>query len=406
MNPNPKEIDMTHKTDTTVAQYLGVFQRPAYAHKHLPFVTEADVPNTVLMRALYRCLRSMRPHESMAEARLTAWLANCLPITMIDGAGNLHVDLRTQPYHRTMFTSHTDSVHHKGGTNNIRLDASDPERLLWRADEGDCLGADDGAGVALMVHMIDRRVPGLYVFFRGEEVGGLGSGWLADNGRRMLSGIERCVSLDRAGTSDVVTHQAGGRCCSDVFAEALAAALMPDDMSLAFLPDSTGVFTDSANFTEVIPECTNLSVGYKHQHGDGEYQDITFLQRLAEQLCVVGWDDLPTVRDPSPPKPTTPPKGSRWATSTTATPTKGTGVPPAPDADTQFLVDCLYDAAWGKHRPLQVAVSMYCGVDETDIDTTQLHPSSYEDYAELLMTGSETTDNAYLELGELLYVNN
>lgn len=282
------------KPAATVYKYV----KPEYAHKHLPMLTHNDVPNTTLMRTLYRALRVKRDSGTMTEARFVAWLCNRLPVTMIDGAGNIHVDLRTQPQHRTMFTSHTDTVHHTGGDNSIRLDTSNPKRTLWRADEGACLGADDGAGVALMAHMIDKKIPGLYVFFRSEECGGIGSSWLAKNFANTVKNIDRCISLDRADQSDVITHQAGGRCCSDAFALTLADRLTTDDMTIAYTPDATGVFTDSANLTELIPECTNLSVGYKHQHGDGEYQDVTFLQALADQLCLVAWDDLPTERDP------------------------------------------------------------------------------------------------------------
>jgi hypothetical protein len=81
-----------------------------------------------------------------------------------------------------------------------------------------------------------------------------------------------------------------------VFGTALATALTPEDFSMAFLMDNTGVFTDSANLTRIVAECTNLSVGYTAQHGDDEWQDVTFLQQLAAQLVTVAWDDLPVMR--------------------------------------------------------------------------------------------------------------
>lgn len=269
-----------------------------YPHAQLPYVTETDVPQTPLMQCLYRALRTRRAGDSMAEARFVSWLVHRLPVTMIDAAGNIHVDLRTDPQHRTMFTAHTDTVHRSGGPNSMRLDRADPAKEIWRADEGQCLGADDGAGIALLYHMIVAGVKGYYVFFRGEEHGGIGSSWLAKNMAQCLKDIDHCVSLDRAGYSDVITHQGRSRCCSDEFAQALAEQLTPEDFSMAYVPDSTGVFTDSANLVDHIPECTNLSVGYKSQHGDGEWQDVTFLQQLADQLLKVRWDTLPVKRDP------------------------------------------------------------------------------------------------------------
>lgn len=388
------------------ATYFPNFPKPAYPHAHLPLVTDMDVPGTMLMQALYRCLSVKRPHRSMAEARLVAWLVNRLPVTMIDGAGNVHVDLRTSPAHRTMFTAHTDTVHDNGGPNRIRLDTQTNGDILWRADEGDCLGADDGAGVALLMHMIDKGVPGLYVFFRGEEVGGIGSTWLGENGKNILADIDHCVSLDRADQTDVITHQAGGRCCSDEFAEGLAAALTTEDLSMAFLPDSTGVFTDSANLTHLIPECTNLSVGYKHQHGDGEYQNVTFLQRLADQLCAVPWDDLPVKRDPMV-------KESKWASvafdpkrwlsSYDSYDVKGTDVPFAADADAEYLADCLYDAAWGKRAPLLHAVATYCGCGEHELRIDAMSGIEMEKVAEELLAGKFTTDDVYSDLFDIMF---
>lgn len=280
-------------TPTTLTTYV----KPAYQHAHLPVLTDMDIPSTMLMQVLHKALTMRRSGGSKTEAKFVAWLCNRLPLTMIDEAGNIHVDTRTHSHHKTMFTSHTDTVHREGGTNEVRIERG-AAKTIWRASEGACLGADDGAGIALMLHMIDRGVPGYYVFFRGEESGGIGSTWLADNMPKLCATFERCVSFDRAGYSDVITHQAGGRCCSDEFATALAYALTTEDMSLAYVPDSTGVFTDSANLTELIPECTNLSVGYAQQHGDGEYQDVTFLTLLASQLVLIDWDSLPTKRDP------------------------------------------------------------------------------------------------------------
>lgn len=292
---------MSEEVKSVIAGFTGAqpaiqYVKPEFKYKDLPFVTEADVHNNTLMRTLWRACSTKRPHNSQAEARFVAWLVNRLPVSMIDGAGNVHVDMRRGPHNRTMFTSHTDSVHREGGPNRIRLDASDPRSVKWRADENYALGADDGAGIALMMHMIEADVAGYYIFFRGEECGGIGSQWMADNFNRFMKEIDHCVSLDRAGYSDVITHQAGGRCCSDAFAQALADQLTCWEEDVIYLPDSSGVFTDSANLTDYIGECTNLSVGYRGQHGDTECQDVTYLPILAAALVKVKWDELPVVR--------------------------------------------------------------------------------------------------------------
>jgi hypothetical protein len=345
-------------------------------------LTDDDVPDTQLMYNLYRALRTMRAHGSKAEAKYVAWLVNRLPVTMIDGAGNIHVDMRTGPMHRTMFTSHTDTVHRQGGANKIRLDATDPKRVLWRADEGVALGADDGAGIALMQHMIASGVPALYVFFRQEESGGIGSQWLADNMPTLLKDVDRCVSFDRAGYHDVITHQGVGRCCSDEFGKALADALTPDDFSLQYLPDDTGVFTDSANFTDLIGECTNVSVAYKHQHGDGEYQDISFLQKLAERLVTVSWDDLPVRRK----------AGEVEDVFGFGRTSPGLPIVPLDDSD-QYLIDALYAAADGDYAAIRGIVSEWVNPERPEeslrlVDPMRVWGTEYVEHAQGLEAGT------------------
>lgn len=257
----------------------------------LPLLDPMTYEGPRFMEVFAHAVSRARSFGTTTEAMFVSWLANRLPVTLIDGAGNLHVDLRTRPEHRSMFTAHTDTARFGGGVNPVRIDGN-----IWRADKNSCLGADDAAGIAVLYNMIINNVPGYYVFFRGEECGGLGSSWVAAEMPELFVNIDRAIAFDRAGYSDVITHQRGGRCCSDEFAHALADALTTE--TEWFMPDATGVYTDTAEFTHIIPECTNVSVGYKHQHGDREEQDIQFLQILAEIVLTVPWDDLPVVRNP------------------------------------------------------------------------------------------------------------
>jgi hypothetical protein len=312
-----------------------------------------------------------------------------------------------------MITAHTDTVHNTGGVNKIRLDVSDPNAITWRADEGACLGADDGAGVALIYHMIVHGFKGYAILFRQEEVGGVGSQWLAKNMPKLLKDIDRCVSLDRAGKHDVITHQCGTRCCSDEFANALAKALTTEDLSLAFTPDSTGVFTDSANLTELISECTNLSIGYKHQHGDGEWQDVTFLVKMAAQLCLVPWDDLPVKRDPLADDRE---DWSLWSTGKDGSTSqyknaygkgaKGSKLPfdVAMSYEMEILIDALWDAHAGSYIEIKQLVAEYALPENPDeaypfINPFAIKPAIYEAYAQGLETGEyeyqTVLDNLY-----------
>jgi hypothetical protein len=148
----------------------------------------------------------------------------------------------------------------------------------------------------LMMEMIDSGVPGTYVFFRGEEKGGIGSRHAAQHNAEFFTGFDRAVAFDRRGTADVITHQAGGRCCSDVFADALANQLSANNVTYA--PCSGGVFTDTANLTDLIAECTNLSCGYDSEHSTAESLDVEHLLHMRDALINVNWEDLPTTRKP------------------------------------------------------------------------------------------------------------
>jgi hypothetical protein len=64
------------------------------------------------------------------------------------------------------------------------------------------------------------------------------------------------------------------------------------------MPCDGGVYTDTAEFTDVIPECTNISVGYAREHSTEEAQDILHYRALADAVISFSWDDLPVTRDP------------------------------------------------------------------------------------------------------------
>ncbi len=251
--------------------------------------------STILYKTLARALSMMRPHDSEGTKRLTDWLEERAPLyakTHRDAAGNLHVDTRISPDNRTLFVAHVDTVHRKEGPNKIKQTSTH-----WYAD-GAALGADDGAGVAMLMHLLHAGVDAYYIFTQGEECGGIGATHIAKTQGELLSEFDRAIAFDRRGIDSVITHQGRGRCCSDAFADALSAALNADD-TLMYLPDNTGVYTDTAEFIEVIPECTNISVGYYSEHSDKESLDIIHFQALADLVAKIHWDSLPTDRDPA-----------------------------------------------------------------------------------------------------------
>jgi len=202
-----------------------------------------------------------------------------------DAAGNIIVRIGDAP---VMWSCHTDTVHRTGGRQMLSTSNG------WiTAPKSSCLGADDGAGVWLMVNMIERKVPGLYVFHRAEEIGGYGSMHIAGQTKELLNGIDFAIALDRKGENSIVTHQWGDRCCSDDFAGALGW-----ELGLGMTADPTGTFTDTANYTELVSECTNISVGYMKQHTAAECLNANYLNELLEALCSLDVRRLPVVRSP------------------------------------------------------------------------------------------------------------
>jgi hypothetical protein len=192
---------------------------------------------------------------------------------------------------RSIFAAHLDTVSKEWGNVNHVFDGD-----LIKTDGKTTLGADDKAGITVLLWMIKNNVPGLYYFFIGEEVGCIGSGNAAKFGF-FKGNYDRIISFDRRDVGSIITYQSSSRCCSDDFADALCKELNWTN-GLNYKKDTGGVYTDSAEFTHLIPECTNVSVGYYREHTTSESQDIIHLTNLAEACVKVDWEKLPTKRDP------------------------------------------------------------------------------------------------------------
>lgn len=187
------------------------------------------------------------------------------------------------------FTAHTDTVHKFEGIQTLTI-----EDDIVTTMNGSCLGADCTTGLWLMAGMIEAGVEGVYVAHAAEEIGGIGSTKLVADRPAWLIEIDAVISFDRFGTNSVITHQGGRRTASDTFAISLA-----DALDLSFKPDNYGTYTDSLEYADVVPECTNISVGYYDQHTSSESQDLYFAQVLLERLIAARWDTLAISRDPT-----------------------------------------------------------------------------------------------------------
>lgn len=190
---------------------------------------------------------------------------------------------------KTIFACHLDTVSKAEVKVNHVIEGN-----MIKTDGKSILGADDKAGVVILLYLISKKIPGTYYFFIGEEVGCIGSKAAVKDDD--FSNYDRIISFDRRDTCSIITHQSWRRCCSDDFANALSEEYTK--LGLELKPDDTGVGTDSAQFIEVIPECTNLSVGYYKEHTHEESQNIEFLEKLCIASANINWEALPTARDP------------------------------------------------------------------------------------------------------------
>lgn len=211
-----------------------------------------------------------------------------------DAFGNLYVQVGPDEPRRA-WCAHTDTVGRTEGRVTVALEGNVvgvPKR------RSTCLGADDGAGCAILLEMIEAGVQGLFVFFAEEEVGGRGSSHAATKEAQNFDTLDFIAAFDRRGETSVITHQAGGRCCSDEFAKALADAFNACHGDNMFDPDDSGVFTDTANLTDLVGECTNISVGYSREHGPNETLDLSVWRRVRDAACTIDWAALPIKRKP------------------------------------------------------------------------------------------------------------
>lgn len=209
-----------------------------------------------------------------------------------DKFGNLFIKIGESD---VMFTSHLDTATSANVKVNHVFDGD-----IIKTDGKSILGADDKAGVTIMLYMIKNNIPGLYYFFLGEEVGCVGSKKLSSEHKdSKIEGINKVISFDRRGTTSVISFQSSRRCASDNFTKSLSAELNQADSDFKYQTDDTGILTDSFQFISIYPECTNISVGYQSEHTFSETQNIKHLEKLAEACLKVDWNSLPVERDPS-----------------------------------------------------------------------------------------------------------
>lgn len=295
---------MTNETIVAKAQTIS----PVAPEIEMPI---PETPDPLLVTIL----RTKRAHLSQGDHNFRLWLHAKLKglkqeiQILAEGC----VLVRTDPKSDTLFSCHIDTCHNSaesdGSMQDLAYDPAFGDILLGKDSKSGCLGADDGAGIYVMLKMIEAKVPGSYIFHTGEERGGIGSYAVLAKHKTLLEDFSRAIAFDRAvqrgGAPEVIVTQGGASCASIEAGTALCKALNESGavFEKPYEVSHKGSFTDTKVYSGVVPECFNIGVWYAQQHSNKEWLNVAGLEQLVKACLVVKWDELPVKRTPAPPAP-------------------------------------------------------------------------------------------------------
>jgi len=152
--------------------------------------------------------------------------------------------------------------------------------VISLASDHQCLGADDRAGVYIVLKLINyfagSEFPYDFAFFDKEESGGIGSDAFAQDTETETE-YQCFIGLDRASR--------GGK-------QNIATYGYDNDALLAIAHKhfkyeiQSGTFTDCSNLSGYFPNtpCFNLSIGYEHEHSPKETLNLALMYQTLELL--------------------------------------------------------------------------------------------------------------------------
>ena len=303
-----KAVNIPEKSNVTDIKSKTPAPAPAPAESLFrPGPEIPEQPNPLLVSIL----RTKRAHTSAGDINFRLWLHAYLeqitgkkPQIWEEGCVVVQTDTKSD----TLFSCHMDTVHSNAESNGSFQDlAYDPtfgHIVLAPGSTSGCLGADDGAGIYVLLRMIESKVPGSYIFHTGEERGGIGATAMLAKRKDWLDNFSRAIAFDRAvqqqDSPEVICSQGGVPCASLQFGGALVDALNAHSALFAddWVISHKGTFTDTKVYRGVIPECVNLGVFYARQHSPQEFLDVAHLESLVTAACKIKWDDLKATRKP------------------------------------------------------------------------------------------------------------
>lgn len=179
---------------------------------------------------------------------------------------------------RVLFVAHTDTVD-VASAGDRTVHEFKGHYLLAKDSKNRCLGADDGAGVYVLLQLLDHGVDGGFLFTTGEESGGIGVTHFQEANPDELKRYDMAFEFDRYGKEEIIIEQGQGECASLDFGMALSDA-MDKAGGMTTYPSDAGLYTDVADLAEIIPECVNVCIGYNGHHSSGESVDIKFVETI------------------------------------------------------------------------------------------------------------------------------
>lgn len=205
---------------------------------------------------------------------------------IVDKENNVYIPPLDGSKTKVLFVAHTDTVD-TPSLGDRKLETAGEIVALAPDQPNRCLGADDGAGVYILLRLLEAKVEGGYLFTTGEERGGIGVNFFIQHNSDTLRKFDMCLEFDRYGYQEIITEQSPGTCASDTFALSLARLLNATEESFDYYPSPEGLYTDNADLSEFIPECVNVSVGYYGHHTNNEWLDFGHVERLINALLVL-----------------------------------------------------------------------------------------------------------------------
>lgn len=152
--------------------------------------------------------------------------------------------------------AHLDTVH---VMEPFQFFYDEQEMVMW-SPQG--LGADDRAGVILILSILSEGYRPHLIFTIGEERGGIGANQLVEDYKEAPFNIDFMIELDRCGSEDAVFYN----CMNHSFIDYIC---------------SFGFIFEEGSFTDICIlgrnwniAAVNLSVGYYNEHTKAEYWDL------------------------------------------------------------------------------------------------------------------------------------